>query len=194
LSPTDRELFSLFLQYPEIDFDDQTNTAISEGTLPRQTTDFNFSPLATVTERASNASTLYEASDSDSGSTLATLSPPQKDDHEDVDVSITANWEQFLNLVQQSNLPQGCIRYYTSLGQAIINIGSELFATARPNRPSRVLQIGEWLLKCVTYSRDQAASQVDKIAHLKTLVAFNVTPVGSCLWTTYMQRAKLITA
>lgn len=191
LSPTDRELFSLFLQYPEIDFDSQHDATDPESTGTAQSPDLDSSPLATATEATSNASTLVDTSESDT--TLTTPIRPPNDGSGDADDAVAGDWDTFVLLMQQSNLPEECLHYYTSLAHAMIRIGTDLFATARPNRPSQALPVGQWLLKDVTYSMNQAATQVDKIAHLKTLTAFNVTPTGSYLWTTYMQRAKLIT-
>ncbi|KAK5958204.1 hypothetical protein OHC33_000045 [Knufia fluminis] len=189
LSPKDRELFSLFLQYPEIDFDsDETGTPSNEPDAT-QSVELDSSPAA---ERDSNASTLIDHSNSES--TLTTPARHYDEDGEHCDDDSRGHWDEFVQLMQQSNLPQECLQYYTALGQAIVNIGSDLFSTVRPNNPHPALQTASWLLKNIKYSSTQAAAQVEAINKLTALVAFNVTPTGPHLWTTYMQRAKLITA
>lgn len=191
LSPTDQELFSLFLQYPEIDFDSpQTTSSYDNQDLVRSNEYIH--PIATIAERDPSVSTLIETSGSYSISTTPVRHPNHQ--HDRANDTVTGTWDNFVHLMQQSNLPKECVQYYTLMGRAIVNIGSELFAKARPKRPSSVISVGGRLLKNVTYSMGQAAAQVNKLAYLKTLIAFNVTPAGPCVWTTYMERAKLITA
>jgi len=187
LSPSDRELFSLFLQYPEIDLDEDD----PEHTRKAQPSDLDSSPLAIVAGGTSTASTSIDTSDSDTTLTTPVRPPNHGSDH--ATDTVVGDWDSFILLIQQSNLPEECLRYHTSLAEGIVKIGTDLFATARPNRLNQALLVALWLLKNVTYSMNQASAQVEKIGHLKRLTAFNVTPTGPYLWTTYMQRAKLIT-
>lgn len=186
LSPRDREDFSIFLRYPEIDFDSVSSTpsARSSTALVPQNKDVSkSSPL-------SNGTTVYNrgtslATDSTVHDTPSRLSA-QKENKE------VGGWNEFIHLMQNSELPQECLQYLRSLGQSILNIGTILHSTLRPNQPSSVLQIGRWLLKGIKYSSKQVTSQIEAISNLKTMIAFNVKPGESQLWSTYRQRARMI--
>ena len=175
LSPSDQEMFSLFLQYPEIDFDKTDddaqpviNTDLPEGT------DIESSPTSTVVEQGSNANTLVGCQDC-----LPILATSIRD----ADPVSTTEWASLVHLMQQSKLPPECLRYYTLLGQRIISVGVALFGTAPTGRPATAVPATSWLLKCVEYSCRQAEAQVNGVAYLRSLVAFNVKPIGSYTFT-----------
>lgn len=186
LSPRDREEFSIFLSYPELDFDsidDSPSTRSSITPVPENKDEVKSSPLSAATtayNKGSSVATKSTAHDTPSRFLL------QKENAE------VGGWNEFIHLMQKSDLPQECLGYFTSLGQTVLNIGTILHSTLRPNQPSSVLRIGRWLLKGIKYSSKQVASQVEAISRLKSTVAFNVSPDETQFWSTYRQRARMI--
>lgn len=185
-SPSDQELFSLFLRYPEIDTDQDRNDTESDNqrnTFRRAS--FESSPASTGPVVEPDVSVLIDRHASYPALMTSLTSKQAK----------TANkrgWIAFCQLVGQSNLPDECLRYYNSLGHEVFTLQAELFGTAPHRMDTKVTTIGEWLLKNVSYSCEQAARQVDIVADLKSLMAFNVSPGPANLCSIYVQRAKLI--
>lgn len=186
LSPRDSEDFSLFLLYPDIDLDDseETSSARSSVTLTAE-------PRDECLSSPQSAGTVSE----DKDKSLATESTAHETPRRympNEETSKFGGWNEFIHLMHRSDLPQECLQYLTSLGQTILNIGTILHSTLRPNQPSSVLRIGRWLLSSIKNSSKQVTSQVETISHLKSLVAFNVNPDEMQIWSTYQQRAQLI--
>lgn len=186
LSSKDREDFSLFLRYPELDFDsagDTLSTRSSSTLVPetRDRLDSSPNPMGSTPNYRD-----------DSIPTESTAHDPPSRLIQNRKAAEFGGWNEFIHLLQRSNLPQECLQYLTSLGQTILNIGTILHSTLRPNQPSSVLRIGRWLLKSIRYSSTKVADQIDAISHLKLLVAFNVRPGELQLWSTYQQRARLV--
>lgn len=196
LSPTDQELFLLFLQYPEIDFDSNGSASTSDEqkpeAVPEAVPDVGSSPSSNGPAAASSGSTLIDYTDTGFAWRAAPVKTTQAIPIFP-DITATSDWNDFVQLVQHSDLPEECLRYYTSLGQSIVHIGAQLNATAKAHQSSNLLQVATALFENATYSCRQTAAQVEKIASLKTLVAFNTNPTGPYIWTAYMQRMKLIT-
>lgn len=186
LSPRDREDFSIFLRYPELDFDSidsSPNVRSSTNLVPGNKDDIKSSPLSAAT-------TVYDKGSSAAADSTVHNTPSRSSfKTESVEVG---GWNEFIHLMQKSDLPQECLQYFTSLGQTVLNIGTILHSTLRPNQPSSVLRIGRWLLKSLKYSSNQVAGQVQAISDLKASAAFVVHPDGTQLWSTYRQRARLI--
>ncbi|KAK5097079.1 hypothetical protein LTS08_007099 [Lithohypha guttulata] len=192
LSSSDQEMFALFLRYPEIDFDADLDISDKSTTEIPTETKVDSSPISVAPDKGSDsdASTLV-----DQPGRSPTLSTPVRrfeprsnsSSHEN-----SSDWASFMHLMQQSDLPAECLHYYTCLGEGFVGVGAELFGTVRLGRSSNTSGVICWLLKNVTYSCDQATMQIEQVANLKTLVAFNSTPSATQLWSTYLQRAKLI--
>lgn len=182
LSSRDREDFSLFLLYPDIDLDD-VEEASSAGSSITLTVDskneFSSSPQSV------GAADRSFATSSTAHDTPGRWIPVEGN-------SKSGGWNEFIHLMHKSDLPQECLQHLTSLGQTILNIGTILHSTLRPNQPSSVLRIGRWLLSSIKHSSKQVASQVEAISHLKSLFAFNVKPDEMQIWSVYQQRAQLI--
>lgn len=189
LTSNDRDLFSLFLQYPEIDFDvhsdDQnepdnpaTSDITSAVTTGSQAEDDDKSTLVTQMDSSPTLTTPYRTIES---------TPDNTNDRK------CRTWSRLQDLMQQSDLPPECLHYYTSLAEGFVLIGTDQFETARPGKSSDVWESAQRLLKSMTYSCEQAKIQVERVAELKTLVAFNVKPAPGQVWSTYQQRSKLIT-
>lgn len=185
LGPGDREDITLFLHYPEIGFDseDVSCACLSTTLVPDARNELACSPVSTI------PSTICRDSSLITGSTAQTTPSRILADGE---IFEFGGWNEFIHLMQQSDLPQECLQYLTSLGQTILNIGTILHSTLRPNQPSSVVRIGRWLLKSIKYSSEQVQKQVGAIVQMKLLVAFNIKPDESNLWSTYRQRARLI--
>lgn len=186
LSPSDREDFSIFLLYPEIESDSIDNSPSafpSVALLPSHKDEAKFSPLSTTI-------TVFDSSVSSRTKThVANTSCQTSTRKECLEIG---GWNEFIHLMQRSDLPQECLHYFTSLGQTILNIGTILHSTLRPNQPSNVLRIGRWLLKSVKCSSRQVAKQVQTISDLSSSLAFKVNPEEMQLWSTYRQRARMI--
>lgn len=188
LSADDRDLYLLFLQYPEIDFDTHPN---SDDEITHNTT--VCSPILhdETSPKGSDTSTLI--AQIDSSPALPTSQRTLESTPESTNSKKCRTWSLLQGLMQQSELPPECLHYYTSLAEGFVSIGVDQFETARPGKPPDNVKTASSLLKNVEYSCEQAKVQVQRVAELRALVAFNVKPGPGQLWSTYQQRAKLVT-
>lgn len=185
LSRADQELFSIYLQYPQAVLDDRRNLdAEQDQTREPSTITSKHRP-----SQGSDASTLVEDQSQPSSEPTS-----QRQPYFNLETpSSEAEWGELTTLLKTSTLPRECLCYYTLLGETIMNLGTELFSTVRPGKPSDLVQFGMLLLKNVAYSCKQANLQVEAIASLKQLGVFNVKPGPTQVWSTYSQRARMIT-
>lgn len=185
-TPSDCEEISIFLRYPEIHFD-KTDSNSAEQPLttlvPASIGHIESSPLSTAPSATCPDRSFIIAS---TAHTTPSRMLVNGDDFE------FGGWNEFIYLMQRSDLPQECLQYLTSLGQTILNIGTILHGTLRPNQPSSIVRIGKWLLKSIKHSLRRSQDQVEAISQLKVLVAFNVEPDELHAWYSYRQRARLI--
>ena len=119
LSPADIELFSLFMQYPDMTFDpEDTPRRTTRAKLYRHN-DIDSSPLSTL----SDVDTMNTFP---IGTSTATTTPLRPLLLAELDTSRTRGWTRFLRLVEQNSLPRECQQYFSVLGYCIVNIGLAL--------------------------------------------------------------------
>lgn len=190
LSLTDRENFSIFLRYPEIGFENVDNASSAHPSSAH--------PSSILTPDNKNQSksppsyagtTGYHSKFSIATESIAHDTPGR---HHHCRSGEHGGWNEFIYLMQKSNLPQECLQYFTNLGQTILDLGTILYSPLRPNQHAGALRIGRWLLKSIKYSSKQVNKQVEAAHNLKSTVAFNVQPDESQLWSVYQQRARMI--
>lgn len=187
LSPADLELFSLFMQYPKMTFNSDELPQTVESFNLTSTENVNSSPLSTAPDTNVKNSSFISASTAQTTPLcpliLAELNSPPPE-----------SWTEYLHLVQRNDLPQECQQYFVAMGQCAVNIGLALFRSTQYRQTFNVIAVGEWLSELIRYSCGQLNRQINRVAHLKTLLAFTSRPAESQMWSTYQQRARLILA
>lgn len=192
LSHADQELFSLFLQHPELQLGFDHEDAAKDVSKQHTTCEgAKGEALSLNTLKSKSGGSLFHTGHAFT-SVLATPSPRLKSIPLGSQCIPFGTWSEFVKVIQSSGLPAECLQYYTSLGKGFVTLRSTLSSMTQSNEQLSVPKLGKWLLKNISFSCEQATVQVQKISELKSLVAFNTRPSPTQLWSTYLQRAKLI--
>lgn len=183
----DFELFSLFVQYPDMTSNPEEST--SNDSSPKLANHGALQPSSPSTVPDEDIQNSSFVSFSTARTTplrplvLPELVQPRHN-----------SWAAYLRLVQECNLPQKGLQYFTALGQAVVTIGATLFCAPKNTLDVNVLGLGKWLITCVSYSSYQIKRCISRIGNLGKLSAFSYDPAESQAWSTYQQRARLILA
>jgi hypothetical protein len=170
---TDKELMSLFVQYPDMpDEDDNESAAASE--------DFG------------------EDADTSTWSDTTTHTTPLRNDAVALPGSKPLpEFSVFMLRLNESSLPQHAIDYFRSLGHMILQIGWLLFppsgnmsVTKENFREAR--DICGHMISLLESSGQRVKDQIDNVAYILALAPFTVQPAPEDLWTNYKQIAELI--
>ena len=177
LALTERELFSLYVQYPEIDFDSESTRTLAEPS------EHFSSPASNTGERDELAS--VEVSNSTRHTT------PLKHDVLDADTSDGDEYTVFCTHLQRCDLPDHTVRYLRGIGSAFAQLGRYILAEDG-GQPAFAKEIGGALLPRLQRSTSKVKEQIATIDYIIELAPFNIFPTDISLWSNYGQRASLI--
>jgi hypothetical protein len=196
---TDRELFSLYLRYPEMPSDQQYHDECDPDRLPE---------LVSSSSPASSPPSIIHHSSPPSNLTRcetpasSPLGPPDiipfpafmvNADEEEVDELTT----QFDLALRSSHVPKDTAEYFAETKSIIINMGGVLFSasgdiSANLQNVALVKSSTEWLILCLNQAHDAVGKEIRAIESMLCLAPFTVRPAVEDLWTNYKQMAELI--
>ena len=177
LALTERELFSLYAQYPEIDFNPespQKMAAFSE----------HFSSPASNTGNCDEF-TSVEASNSTRHTT------PVKHDMFEADTDDGDEYTSFCSHLQRCDLPPQTTRYLKSIGSACTHLGCCII-NEDVGEPAHITETVDSLLPQLQYSSSRIKEEIATIDYITELASFNIFPTDISLWSNYRQRAALV--
>ena len=168
---TNRDLVSLFLQYPDLADDDDESTAAS---------DFGEDVDASI---LSNTTTHTTPLRNDPVPFLGSRPPPE--------------FPAFIHRLNESNLPKKAVDYLNSLGHMVLQIGRLLFPpTGNLSVKKHDLQeariLCRHMVSLLESSCERVNDQIDNVGYILTLAPFTVQPAPEDLWANYKQMAALI--
>lgn len=182
LAMTERELFSLYAQYPEIDFDPECCQKTADSSQHFS------SPASNAGERDEIDS--VQASDSTRHTTPL---------RHDLFTAISANdneYSLFCSKLRNCDLPPETVRYFRQIGSQFIQLGRLLMTHNTSNAVRRsedpVREIANILLPQLEQSTTKVQQQIETIAFITEFAPFNILPTDISLWSNYKQRAFLI--
>ena len=175
---TERELFSLYAQYPEIDFDPE-----STQKLPETSSEHFSSPASNTGERDEAASA--QASNSTRHTT------PLKHDILNTNASDGDEYTVFCRQLRRCDLPPQAVQSLDSIGARFVQLGQAIMSGGRQS--SIATEISSSLLPQLQQSAYKIKEQIDTIDYITELAPFNISPTDISLWSNYRQRASLIT-
>jgi hypothetical protein len=171
---TNRELVSLFLQYPDMSDDDDDD------------------------DDSATASNSGEEADSTTLSDTTTRTTPLRNDPAaELGSRPLQVFSVFSQRLDESNLPQKAIDYFRSLGYIIVHIGRLLFpptsniAVTKQDLLEASNKCGQ-LFSLLESSCQRVNEQIENVAYILTLAPFTVRPAPEDLWANYKQMAELI--
>lgn len=177
LALTERELFSLYAQYPEIDFEPESHQKMAKS-------NEHFSPPASNNgERDELAS--VEASNSTRHTT------PLKHDMFAADTGDGDEYNSFRSGLQRCDLPAQTTRYLRSIGSAFAQLGRCIIADDG-DEPAHAIETVGGLLPQLQHSTSKIKEQIATIDYITELAPFSIFPTDISLWSNYRQRAALI--
>ncbi len=177
LAPTERELFSLYAQHPEINFDPKSTQKMAESSA-------HFSSPASNTGHGDELASV-EASNSTRHTT------PLKHDIYNTGVSDEDDYTAFCTLLEDCDLPPQTLQYLKSIGSRFAHLGRCLIAE-HDVQPGLVTGITSSLLPQLQHSAYKIKEQMDTVEFVANLASFNIFPTDVSLWSNYRQRATLI--
>lgn len=176
LASTERELFSLYARYPEINFESD-----STEKLPEYVEQFS-SP-------ASNAEDPDEIDSFQASSSTRHTTPLKHDLFSVSDDEYTAFCKQLRNC----DLPSATVQYLNTLSSQILQMSRNLDRVlADAGILGFVTQVCDGLVDQFKDSANNINEQLQSIAFLTELVPFNIIPTDVSLWSNYKQRASLV--
>ena len=169
---TDRDLVSLFLQYPDMPDDGD-----------------NGSPAASDFGEDAGNSTLSD--------TTTRTTPLRNDPVPLLGSRPLPEFPIFLQKLNESNLPQKAIDYFKALGHTILQIAELLFPLAGnvSVRKEDFQEAGDiccHMASLLESSCQRVNDQIDNVAYILTLAPFTVQAAPEDLWVNYKQMAELI--
>lgn len=183
----DSRLFSLFMQYPDMNPDYE----------PFSYDDVDTQSPSPKALQPSTPSTIPCDDDDevldDSFATFTTsqTTPPRPLILVEHNQQYQYGWAEYQRSVRQSKLSHESKQYFHTLGQVVVCIGHALFSPQNNDQAKSVTGLGEWLMSCVSYSTHQVKGCGDKVCDLKKLSAFSYQPTDSQLWSSIRQRNRL---
>lgn len=197
---TDRDLFSLYLKYPEMQHPDHdfqvedyadspnvSNTASSPASSPQRVQVYS-SPLANLTR--------YETP------TSSPLGPPDivpfpalaiADNEQEID-GLTA---QFDLTLKSDEIPNDTAEYLAEMKSVLVMMGAILFSASGElstnlDNVERVKSAANWLIVSLKQALDAVEEEITAIESVIELAPFTIRPAPEDLWTNYKQMAELI--
>ena len=194
---TDKEHFSIFVQYPDLDFDPEAETTPDKMHKQSSSPDSNMaehgykhssSPKSRPAEHEEGDSFLASSSTAHTTPSrhpmFASISP-QADEY-----------TTYKTLLSKTDLPSVTIDYFNSLGQQVVNLGSLVQHLPQdPFSPEFDLTVkrSAHLHSQLTTSLKSTITQISTIESLLILQTFIITPTDLSVWSIYRQRIQLIT-
>ena len=168
---TNRDLASLFLQYPDLADDDNESAADS---------DFGEDVDAS---NLSNTTTHTTPLRNDPVPLLGSRTPPE--------------FPAFIQRLNESNLPAKAVVYLKSLGHMVLQIGRLLYSpTGNLSVKKQDLQeariLCRHMVSLLDSSCERVNDQIDNVGYILTLAPFTIQPAPEDLWANYKQMAALI--
>ena len=200
LALTDRDLFSLYLRYPEME---QINVNLEDG-------DYAEPLLASITTSSPDSSPQSAQLDSSPPSNQTYYESPASsplgpsDSIPFPDLAIAANDEEVeelsvhFDLTRRSHeIPERTARLFAEIKSVILGMGSILFTTAgevstEPENLWRINSIADWLISLLRQAGIAVDMEIDDIQTILQLAPFTIRPALEDLWTNYKQMAELI--
>ena len=173
---TERQLFSLYVQYPEINFDPESTRMEPESS------DHFSSPASNTVDRDELASV------QESNSTRNTT--PLKHDMFRTETAEEDEYAMYCKHLARCDLPSQTVEYLSKIGSSIIPLGRCVLAGDLPSDTES--DIDNVLLPQLRRSTHKIQEQIDTIDYVTELTPFNVVPTDVSLWSTYRQRTSLI--
>lgn len=200
LALTDRDLFSLYLRYPEME---QLDVNLDDG-------DYAEPLLASISTSSPDSSPQSAQLDS---------SPPTKPTYYESpassplgpsdsipfpDLAIAANDGEVeelsvhFDLTRRSHeIPERETELFAEIKSAILSMGSILFTTTggvstEPEILWHINSIADWLISVLRRAGIAVDMEIDDIQKILELAPFTIRPALKDLWTNYKQMAELI--
>ncbi len=197
---TDRDLFSLYLRYPEME---QTDHNLEDGdnaeSLPAsittsspesspQSAQLNSSPPSNAPYYESPASSPLGPSDSIPFPDLAIAA--NEGEVEELSVHFDRTW-------RSREIPEHTAELFAEIKSVILSMGSILFTatgdvSSEPENIWRINSSADWLIPILNRTRVAVDIEIDNIEKILLRAPFTVWPALEDLWTNYKQMAELI--
>ncbi|ERF74158.1 hypothetical protein EPUS_08897 [Endocarpon pusillum Z07020] len=200
LALTDRDLFSLYLRYPEME---QLDVNLEGG-------DYAEPLLASITASSPDSSPQSAQLDSSPPSNSTYYESPASsplgpsDSIPFPDLAIAANDGEVeelsvhFDLTRRSHeIPERAAELFTEIKSAILSMGSILFTTTgevstEPENLWHINSIADWLISVLSRAGIAVDMEIDDIQTILQLAPFTIRPALKDLWTNYKQMAELI--
>lgn len=177
---TERENFSIFVQYPDIEFD-------PELTKMHQHDHKHFS------SPASNAIENEEGDSSHASSSTAHTTPSKHPMFAALPHELD-EYTVYKTLLNRGNLPAFTKDYLTNIGEQIVQIGGLVqLQEFSSTHHALILQLTSHVSTQIYASFKSITTQLSAVSSLLSLTAFSLRPTDLTLWSTYLQRVRLIT-
>ena len=174
LALNERELFSLYVQYPEIDFDPECNKTATEA----------------PNHFSSPASKLGDHDlDSVHHSNSTAHTTPSRHEMFDAASSNDDEYTAYCSQLQQCDLPAQTVRLFKNMGAQVVQMGPCLL---EDHRSDDITKAHSSLLQQLQHSTRKVDEEVATIAFVTDLAPFNIVPTDTSLWSNYKQRASLV--
>lgn len=198
---TESELLSIASKYPEINFDSttETMTASSEQDECKDSPD-DASPDAKTTANVNSSPPSSHHDEHDTDESRITCSTARTTPLKHIafmeDSQPYNPYADYLNVVNNCDLPDVTKSYFRSVAGEMVNIGNKLQGVYQDREPeggldALVEQITK-LNRMIMESTKNCNDQADTIAWMVELAPFTIVPTDIALWSTYRQRAALI--
>lgn len=173
---TNRDSIALYLQYPDLHFDDPDDDSVDE----------------TDAEGATLFSTPV------SHSTTHTTPPPPRPPGADEDQHGPAvdEHDEFLRVLRNSDLPSSVCAHYHSLCTRILLLSTHIFPSAGFTTEMQNTSVAEEMSGHLVNHFDAMYAKVDgeaaSVEHIQTLAPFHVRPKPEDRWVNYVQKMYLV--
>ena len=201
LGYTEKSDFSIFLKYPDIDFDpevekmDGPGPTIHASSSPSHVIEDGPGPAIHFSSPLSHPHDDGTDSASRSNSTPHTT-PTRLEDFPEEDAPST-EYDEYLKKLNQADLPPQTIDYFHSLASQILQIARYLQPRTlylSNTTTTDILTASTPLLSQLDHSLQTIRNQLSSIAHILSLAPFAMTPTDLALYSIYKQRSSLIIA
>ncbi len=200
LALTERDLFSLYLRYPEMDQSDHNleDGDNAESTLASMTTSspesspqsalLNSSPPSNATNYESPASSPLGPSDSIPFPDLAVAA--NDGEVEELCVHFDRTW-------RSRGIPEDTAESFAEIKSVILGMGSVLFTATGDvsTEPENIWHINSsagWLISVLEHVTVAVDMEIDAVQSILHCAPFTIRPALEDLWTNYKQMAELI--
>lgn len=203
---TERELFSIYLKYSEIDFDADAAECHAASVHSKQEAQTaapsnNSSPEQRVGKAVDSSPASHHDHDHDHDSSRLTDSTthttPLKHLMMRDERRSQTEYTQFMADLEVSDLPPDVVTYLKSLASQVVEIGGHLqhYQDQEDQEEAEDVIIEEagQLMQLLESSTQNCSGQVANTEWVKELAVFTFTPTDVALWSNYRQRMDLVT-